>query len=60
MDKIKKQLSKYTNTKINKKYYEKNKDKIMEHIKKYKQNLSKEKIKEYNRKSYLKRKAKMM
>jgi hypothetical protein len=53
-------LKKYTNNKTKKVYYEKNKEKIIEHIKNYNKEHKKdpEKIKEYNKRSYEKRKLK--
>jgi hypothetical protein len=53
---LKIRLKKYTAPTRNKKYYENNKDKILEHNKKNKQ--SSEKKQEYNKKAYLKRKEK--
>lgn len=53
---LKIRLKKYTAPSRNKKYYENNKDKILEHNKKNKQ--SSEKKQEYNKKAYLKRKEK--
>jgi cell division septum initiation protein DivIVA len=58
IDELKTKLSKYTNPERNKKYYEKNKDTIIENSKKARKKIPKEKIKEYNRRAYLKRKEK--
>ena len=51
-------LEKYKNTESKKKYYNKNKDKIIEYIKEYNKNYIRtpEKAKEYNKKAYEKRK----
>lgn len=60
---LKDRLSKYTQGKNHKRYYEKNKEKIMENSAKRLKNLKKtnpEKIKEYARRAYLKKKEKMM
>ena len=60
---LKDRLRKYTQGKNHKRYYEKNKEKIMENsaqrLKQLKQN-NPEKIKEYARRAYLKKKEKMM
>ena len=55
---LKEHLKKYTAPKGNKKYYEKNKEKIIEKIKANKP--TPEKIKEYNKKSYQNRKLKQL
>lgn len=56
VDELKTKLSKYTNPERNKRYYEKNKEKVIQNSKKSRKKISKEKIKEYNRRAYLKRK----
>ena len=53
---LKEHLKKYTAPKRNKEYYQNNKEKIIEKIKKKKPDP--EKIKEYNKRSYAKRKQK--
>ena len=57
-DDLKEHLKKYTAPERNKKYYEKNKEKIIEKIKANKP--TPEKIKEYNKKSYQNRKLKQL
>ena len=51
-------LEKYKNTESKKKYYNKNKDKIIEYTKEYNKNYTRapEKAKEYNKRAYEKRK----
>ena len=59
---LKERLKKYTNGDNNKRYYEKNKEKIKEQGANYLKKLAEEnpeKIKEYRRNAYLKRKAKL-
>jgi cell division septum initiation protein DivIVA len=59
---LKEHLKKYTNGKNNKRYYEKNKEKVKEQGANYLKKLTEEnpeKIKEYRRNAYLKRKAKL-
>lgn len=59
---LKEHLKKYTNGDNNKRYYEKNKDKIKEQGANYLKKLSEEnpeKLKEYRRNAYLKRKEKL-
>jgi hypothetical protein len=53
-------LEKYKNTQSRKKYYDNNKEKIIEYIKEYNKNYIRtpEKAKEYNKKAYEKRKNK--
>jgi hypothetical protein len=59
---LEERLKKYTNGKNHKKYYEKNKEKVIENGAKYLNRLKEEnpeKLKEYRRRAYLKRKEKM-
>ncbi len=59
---LKEHLKKYTNAPSNKRYYEKNKDKVKEQGANYLKKLNEEnpeKIKEYRRNAYLKRKEKL-
>jgi hypothetical protein len=53
-------LKKYTSSESSKKYYEKNKDKIIEKVKQYNKNNKKQidpdKMKEYNKRAYEKKK----
>ena len=59
---LKEHLKKYTNGVNNKRYYEKNKEKVKEQGANYLKKLAEEnpeKIKEYRRNAYLKRKAKL-
>jgi len=62
VEELEERLKAYTNPVRNKKYYEKNKEQIIEKTKEYNKNhkrvIDPEKIKEYNRKAYLKRKEK--
>jgi hypothetical protein len=57
-------LKKYTSHKGSKKYYEKNKEKIIETVKAYnkthKRVIDPEKVKEYNKRAYEKRKQKLL
>jgi hypothetical protein len=55
---LKDKLKKYTSPERNKKYYEKNKEKIIEKVRANQKKSSSEKIKEYNKKSYQNRKLK--
>ena len=55
---LKDKLKKYTSPERNKKYYEKNKEKIIEKIRANQKKPPSEKIKEYNKKSYQNRKLK--
>ena len=60
-DKLKEHLKKYTNGENNKRYYEKNKEKVKQQGAEYLKKLSEEnpdKLKEYRKKAYLKRKEK--
>jgi hypothetical protein len=60
LEKIKKQLEKYTNNERHKKYYQQNKERIKENAKVYLNRLkveNPEKLKEYRHKAYLKRKS---
>ena len=60
-DKLKEHLKKYTNGENNKRYYEKNKEKVKLQGAEYLKKLSEEnpeKLKEYRKKAYLKRKEK--
>jgi len=55
-------LSKYTNGESHKRYYQKNKDSVIQNAKTYLQKLSSnnpDKLKEYRRRAYLKRKDKL-
>lgn len=59
IEELKMKLKKYTNPQRNKKYYEKNKDKLLEKSKEYHEKLkleNPEHLKEMKRKSYLKKK----
>jgi len=58
IEELKINLEKYKNTKSKKKYYNKNKDKIIEYNKEYNKNYIRtpEKAKEYNKRAYEKRK----
>lgn len=62
LEETREHLKKYTNGNNHKKYYEKNKEKVMkngsEYLKKLKEQ-NPEKIKEYARRAYLKKKEKM-
>lgn len=62
VEELEERLKAYTSTHRQKKYYEKNKEQIIEKTKEYNKNhkriIDPEKIKEYNRKAYLKRKEK--
>ena len=62
IEELEERLKTYTSTHRQKKYYEKNKEQIIEKTKEYNKNhkriIDPEKIKEYNRKAYLKRKEK--
>ena len=55
---LKDKLKKYTSPERNKKYYEKNKEKIIEKVRANQKKPSSKKIKEYNKKSYQNRKLK--
>ncbi len=55
---IKDKLKKYTSPERNKKYYEKNKEKIIEKVRTNQKKPTSDKIKEYNKKSYQNRKLK--
>lgn len=55
---IKDKLKKYTSPERNKKYYEKNKEKIIEKLRTNQKKPTSDKIKEYNKKSYQNRKLK--
>jgi len=62
VNELEERLKKYTSGKNHKKYYEKNKEKVIEDGAKYLKNLKEqypEKIKEYARRAYLKRKEKL-
>jgi hypothetical protein len=59
---LEEKLKKYTNSTGHKKYYENNKEKVMEKGAKYLQKLKEDnpdKLKEYRKKAYLKRKEKL-
>lgn len=60
IEQLKERLSKYTNPKRNKKYYETHKEELIEKAKEYNKTKrpvrDKEKVKEYNKKYYQKRK----
>jgi hypothetical protein len=61
-DELKEHLKKYTNGENNKRYYEKNKEKVKQQGAEYLKKLSEEnpeKLKEYRRNAYLKRKEKI-
>ncbi len=60
INELKIDVEKYKNTESRKKYYNKNKDKILEHNKEYNKNYVRtpDKIKEYNKRAYEKRKNK--
>ncbi len=53
-------LKKYTAPERSKKYYENNKEEIIEKNKKYHESLSSEKIKEYSKRAYEKKKQKLL
>jgi len=62
VNELEERLKNYTSGKSHKKYYEKNKEKVIEDGAKYLKNLKEqhpEKIKEYARRAYLKRKEKL-
>lgn len=62
INELEERLKKYTCGKNHKKYYEKNKEKVMENGANYLQKLKEEnpeKLKEYRRKAYLNRKEKL-
>jgi len=62
VNELEERLKNYTSGKNHKKYYEKNKEKVIEDGAKYLKNLKEqhpEKIKEYARRAYLKRKEKL-
>jgi len=63
-EQLKQHLKKYTTHNGNKKYYENNKEVILEknkeYVKNYLKNLPSEKIKEYNKRAYEKRKNKKL
>lgn len=62
IDRLEKQLEKYTNNERHKKYYEKNKDRVKENAKQYLNRLKEEnpeRLKEYRHRAYLKRKEKV-
>jgi len=56
---LKDKLKKYTNPDRNKKFYQKNKDKIIKKSNERLANLPKEKLKEYRQRAYQKRKNKL-
>ena len=56
---LKDHLKKYTNPEKNKRFYQKNKDKIIKKANERLANLPKEKLQEYRRRAYLKRKEKL-
>lgn len=53
---LEEKLSKYSNPKRNKKFYQEHRDEILERNKEYKKNLSAEKKKEYYQRWYQKKK----
>ena len=62
VNELEERLKKYTSGKNHKKYYEKNKEKVMENGANYLSKLKEEnpeKLKEYRRRAYLKRKEKL-
>ena len=62
VNELEERLKKYTSGKNHKKYYEKNKEKVMENGANYLHKLKEEnpdKLKEYRRRAYLKRKEKL-
>jgi len=57
-EELKKRLKKYTNPERNKRYYQKNKEKVIKKANERLKNLSKEKIQEYSKRAYQNKKSK--